>query len=392
MKLERVSNLNAEMLAIGPESKGYKIMRDKTQVVGFKICRLKTPALQILKQDALSIGAEVATPSEAILCKDASYDCLLFGSIKNLKLLAIKLQDQPFGLRALGKELEAVLREFKPIKICGLDFSTPRLMSIINVDSDSFYKEYQARDAIDQIHKDLDQGADIVDIGAASSRPGAPLIPPDIELQRLKLIFDEVKGLCHKAIFSIDTYNPAVAAAALDYGFKIINDISGQPERMLGVLKAHKEAGYVLTHSRGQPENMQSLCDYENLVLDISTFFEEKLEALKEGGFENIILDVGLGFAKDALQNLELVGKLSHFTRFGLPLLIGCSHKSFLRKICESEEKTQLEATLLTNLLALQQGANILRVHDLDSHKKLLKVASAFGLANYTPSWIKGFF
>ncbi|RDU66111.1 dihydropteroate synthase [Helicobacter didelphidarum] len=370
MRLERIKNLNIEMLQAKPDSIGYKIMKDKTQVLGFNIANLKLQAMQILKQEALSIGAELVTPRDAILCRKKAYDCMLFGTPKALKLLVIKIQMQPFGLKALGKELKHFLKPYHERK--------KMIMSVVNVDSQSFYKHFNATDAIQEIYRNIELGADIIDIGAVSTQPNAPFIEAKVELKRLEPIFKEITTINNKPQFSIDTYNKEVAKIALECGFTMINDVSGKPENMLEILQQYPNATYILTHTRGGPNTMHKYCEYKNLILDIDKFFTEQLRMLDKHSCKNIILDVGIGFAKTFEQNIELIAKLAHFKHFHKPLLIGASHKSFLRKILKSDNKKQLEASLIAHFIALQNGADIIRVHDLESHQIMLQLYHSF--------------
>ena len=378
MRLERVSNINEAMRGIDPDNIGYRIMKDKTQILAFKISNLKLQAMQILKQDALSNGAELVTPKHAALCREEEYDCLLFGTPKALKNLSTKMQMQPFGLKTIAQEIQIFLHKQK-------DYGR-KIMGIINVDSKSFYQEFNSEQALQQIHKYIELGIDIIDIGAASTRPGAEYVESEIEIKRLSSIFSEIKNINCQTKFSIDTYNEKTAQKALECGFSIINDISGKPETMINTLKSNQHASYILTHIQGTPLNMQSNCNYNNVILDIDTFFTEKIQYLMEHNCENIILDVGIGFAKDMQQNIALITQLSHFKHFNLPLLIGASHKSFLTKILESstngkkilsenlQNKAGLPATLITHYLAWQNGANIIRVHDVKSHLEMLHI------------------
>ncbi|STQ86554.1 dihydropteroate synthase [Helicobacter muridarum] len=376
MQIERVKNLNIEMQSLQPDLTGYTIMKDKSQILGFKIYDLRYEAVQILKQNALSLNAELVTPKNAILGKEKNYNCLLLGTPKSLKLLISKLSMQPFGLKTLAKNLHTFLHQRQESDM--QDFFGYKIMSIINVNSDSFYKEYSLDKAIMKIYEHIELGADIIDIGAVSTRPNAKIIPANIELERLKGIFNEVKNISNRVHLSIDTYNSEVAQTALDSGFNIINDVSGKPENMLDVLKNNSHAIYILTHTRGTSQTMQNLCHYDNLIAQIDAFFQEKLLLLHSHNCRKIIIDVGIGFAKDHLQSTALISKLMHFKHFSKPLLIGASHKSFLRKILNSEDIYQLESTLLAHFFALQNGANILRVHDLVAHKNMLKIFQAF--------------
>ncbi len=409
MKIERVSNINEAMKSVEPDNIGYKIMKEKTQILAFKIEKLKLQAMQILKQDALSNGAELVTPKDAILCQKTHYDCLLFGTPKALKILISKMQMQPFGLKTIAQELKIFLQPQE-------DYGK-KIMGIINVDSNSFYKEFNSKEAIKQIHHYIDLGIDYIDIGAASSRPGAKYIKSSIELERLKPIFDEIRKLNTTAQFSIDTYNEETARVAVEHGFSIINDISGKPENMLKALQENPHVSYILTHIQGTPLTMQKYCKYKNLILDIDAFFTKKIAYLKEHNCSNIILDVGIGFAKDMQQNITLLNQLQHFKHFNLPLLIGASHKSFLTKILESnpleqsaecnsqeiqnlnskttachtdllgevsntestnpksqQKKGNLPATLIAHCIAWQNGANIVRVHDVKEHIEALRI------------------
>lgn len=379
MKLERVKNLNTEILDIKPDSIGYKIMRDKTQVMGFKIQNLKLTAMQILKQDAISVGAELVTPRDAILCEKKSYNCLLIGSVKSLKLLSAKMQQQQFGLKALSKELKSFLQSQKPSFRGEIRAENKKsIMSIINVDSNSFYKEYSVKEAIKKIYNDIELGADIIDIGAASSQPKADIIDYKEEIKRLDCIFKEVKNIKANVQFSIDTYNQETAQKAIESGFSIINDISGNIDSMIPVLKMYPKVTYILMHIKGTPKTMQDMCDYENLILEIDKYFEQKLSILRNEKINNVILDIGIGFAKRAEQNIELLTKLRHFKHFKKPLLVGLSHKSFLGRILNNMQENRLIPTIIADFIALQNGADIIRVHDLKEHIEMLKVYESF--------------
>ncbi|TLE08388.1 dihydropteroate synthase [Helicobacter bilis] len=365
MKIERVTNINEAMKSVEPDNIGYKIMKEKTQILAFKIEQLKLQAMQILKQDALSNGAELVTPKDAILCQKTHYDCLLFGTQKALKLLISKMQMQPFGLKTIAQELKIFLQPQE-------DYGR-KIMGIINVDSNSFYKEFSSKEAIGQIYHYIDLGIDYIDIGAASSRPGAKYIESKVELERLKPIFKEINKLNTKAQFSIDTYNEETAKIAVEYGFSIINDISGKPENMIKVLQENPHVSYILTHIQGTPKTMQKHCKYKNLILDIDAFFTKKIAFLKEHNCNNIILDVGIGFAKDMQQNINLIHQLKHFRHFNLPLLIGASHKSFLTRILESQPFGRVQGVGVQGKETLESsitssGTQGLEIGNLDSN------------------------
>ena len=185
MKIERVTNINEAMKSVEPDNIGYKIMKEKTQILAFKIEQLKLQAMQILKQDALSNGAELVTPKDAILCQKTHYDCLLFGTQKALKLLISKMQMQPFGLKTIAQELKIFLQPQE-------DYGR-KIMGIINVDSNSFYKEFSSKEAIRQIYHYIELGIDYIDIGAASSTWGAKYIESKVQARAIKTHFKRDK-------------------------------------------------------------------------------------------------------------------------------------------------------------------------------------------------------
>ncbi|WP_334087393.1 dihydropteroate synthase [Helicobacter typhlonius] len=361
--------------SIGADSMGQKIMGKKAQMLGFEIKDLGFEAMNILKQEALSVGAECATPKECITHK-GEHIALLFGTRSNIEKILPKLAMQPFGLKALKKALESHLYASQRIA------HQQTIMAIINVTPDSFYENSRkdAQGAIDRIHTLIQKEVGIIDIGAASSRPGSELIDTDVEIERLTPVIEHIatNKLYEKIDFSIDTYNAKTAEYALSHGFKIINDVSGLSESQMIEVAAQYNARVVLMHTKGTPKQMQSLTHtYKNLFDDIDTFFAEKITALGQAGVKDLIIDIGFGFAKDETQNIALIKHLSHFQHFGLPLLVGASRKTTIGKITGRETKDRLAGTLAMHLYALQNGANILRIHDEDSHIDMLKIYKA---------------
>lgn len=377
MRIQLLKNLDL-INEIGPDKIGRDIMLNKAEVLFFKIEKLNKIALNILKQDALSLNADLITPRDAILSAKENYDCILIGSVKSLKLLSKKLQIQPFGLKEIGKDIRAFLKI--PLN---LDSNKKQIMAIVNINSDSFHTEFKSDiEAIDYIYQLIDKNIDIIDIGAVSTKPNSKLVDYKTELKRLENIFSEIKTNNIKACFSIDTYNPEVAHAALQHGFKIVNDISGSVDGMLPILKEYKNIYYVLTHIKGRPENMQQNCQYESVVLDIDRYFQDRIKILNDGGFYNIILDVGIGFAKDLKQNIDLVRNLKHFARFDRPLLVGLSSKSMIKSILSNDglnldEENIKIASLIAGIEAFKNGADILRVHSVQEYSVALSILKA---------------
>lgn len=249
-------------------------------------------------------------------------------------------------------------------------FNEPAVMAIINVTPDSFYGSSRSEtesQVLAAAELALAQGAAILDIGGYSSRPDAENVPEQEEWERLRRGLGWIRREFPQAIISVDTFRSEVARrAVLDYGVQIINDISGGEldEQMFSVV-AQVRAAYVLMHMRGTPKTMQGLTNYENLLSEMIHYFEERINNLHLLGVRDIILDPGFGFAKTLEQNYELLRKLSYLRIFNLPILAGLSRKSMIYKPLGCNPAEALNGTTALNMLALQQGAAFLRVHDV---------------------------
>ena len=377
MKIYRLGTMadkKAALKALGVESGGVAIMAKKMELMYFYIKELKTPAANILKQDALSIGAELAVPGGVILCEEPTYDCILIGTRKHMEILSKKELAQPFGLKQVAQELSAFLASRSyPLQIMG----------VINANEDSFYarSRFVAKDAIAQIEKMIEAGADIIDIGAVSSRPGAELVSERVELERIRPICDAIanSALAQQVIFSIDSYAPSVISYALESGFKIINDITGASNDEVIELAVDYGVKLCIMHMQGTPQTMQHDPHYEDVMAEVSDFFEARIARCEALGLEReeIILDVGIGFGKSLEHNLTLVKNMAHFKRFGCEVLIGASRKSMIDKIISAPTEERLPGTLAIHLKAVENGANIVRCHDVKEHVQALAVAEA---------------
>jgi len=256
----------------------------------------------------------------------------------------------------------------------------PKLMGVVNVTPDSFsdgglYLDAEA--AVAHGRELLDQGAEILDVGGESTRPGAEEVSPEEELARVEPV---VAGLAGTATVSIDTSKLAVAEAALDAGASIVNDVTAlrrDPE--IAALCAERGAGLVLMHMLGEPRTMQANPSYEDVVDDVEAFLSEGMEAAIAAGVaeERIWLDPGIGFGKTLEHNLELLRRLGELRELGRPLVVGTSRKSFLGKIDGSAVDDRLGGTIASSILAVAEGADVLRVHDVAEAAQAVKVASA---------------
>lgn len=269
---------------------------------------------------------------------------------------------------------------------CGgelLDLSEPKIMGILNVTPDSFYdggKHSSMEEILNQLNKLIDEGCDIIDVGAYSSRPGAVDISIEEELKRLIPVLEIIRNDFPQRIVSVDTFRPEVAKKVVqDFNVNIINDISagGLDHKMYETI-AELNVPYVMMHMKGNPQNMQKNPQYENVVKEVIDYFSKKVEKLKLIGINDLIIDPGFGFGKTVEHNYQLLKHLDDFKIFELPILVGLSRKSMINKVLEISPKDALNGTTVLNTLALTGGANILRVHDVKEAKETIKITREF--------------
>ena len=256
-------------------------------------------------------------------------------------------------------------------------FDKPLIMGIINMTPDSFFdggKYNSCEKALTKIENMLDQGASIIDIGGCSTRPGSESISISEEWIRIEKIIKQSIKFFPKIIISVDTFRSDIAKRALIEGASIINDISGgsYDSNMYKVVSNFK-APYVLMHLRGIPKNMMEKTNYENLMIELLKYFSKKIKRLKKFGINDVILDPGFGFAKDYNQNYEILKNLSLLKKFNLPILVGLSRKLFVKKKFGLSNVDSLKGTIKLNEIAINNGANILRVHDVKENLFLIR-------------------
>ena len=257
-------------------------------------------------------------------------------------------------------------------------------MGIINANEDSFFEgsRFSGARALQQIEEMIEAGAKIIDIGGVSSRPGALEVTVEEELQRVRPIIDALENspLLTKATFSIDTYQAEVAEYALSRGFHIINYIRGLESDALCEVAAKYNATVIIMHMQGRPESMQIKPEYNDLLDEVYTFFQERIAKAHHYGIKKIILDVGIGFGKTLEDNLLLITHLEHFLRLRKRLLVGASRKSLIGMIDDSEVGERLGGSVALHLAAVQNGAAIVRVHDVQEHVQALKIQKALNI------------
>lgn len=266
---------------------------------------------------------------------------------------------------------------------CGrfqLDLSQPRVMGIVNVTPDSFSdggKFNTTEKAIEHALQLIEEGADILDIGGESTRPGATPVPLDEELHR---VIPVIEGLRHVGVpLSIDTYKPQVMHAAIAAGADIVNDVCALREPQALEIVAASQAGVCLMHMQGRPQTMQANPEYNDVVKEVKDFLAERLAAAEQAGIDRsrIVLDPGFGFGKRTAHNLTILSHLNDIQALGLPLLIGLSRKSILGQVVGLSVDERLHASIAASVISVMKGANIVRVHDVKPTVDALKIVEA---------------
>lgn len=261
-----------------------------------------------------------------------------------------------------------------------IDLNLPKVMGILNVTPNSFYdggKHNEINSIMHQVDKMLSEGADFIDIGAYSSKPSAEFVSEEEEIKRLVPIIKELVDHFPSIVLSVDTFRANVAKVAVEHGAGIINDISAGllDEKMLETV-ADLKVPYIMMHMRGNPQTMQSLTNYDDIVKEMIFYFSERIQKARSYGISDIVIDPGFGFAKTVEQNYEVLHKMELFSMLELPLLAGVSRKSMIYKVLENSPQEALNGTSVLNTIALQKGAKILRVHDVKEAVECIKLVS----------------
>ena len=385
--------VNKEMLADAMESIGVHkaslpIFANKNQILPLKLLQVRTPAANIIKQEMLAAGGDAAVPTGCVLNKDKYSDVLLLGTRKHYNLLLKKLELMPyFGMDKVKAELEAVLNEEKLQTVLAdgriLNYDKVLIMGILNITPDSFYEN--SRTAIEEVVAKAGQmladGADILDIGGESTRPGSEAVATEEEQARVLPVIEALRKAYPDAVLSIDTYRASTARLAIEAGADIINDISAMQAdaEMIDVVFETK-APIILMHMRGTPKDMQTQCEYKNVVEEVAVYLAERAKLLRERGVgvDKIILDPGIGFAKNAEQNLKLMRDLHALTSFGYPVLLATSRKGTIGKVLgDLPAEERLEGTIATSCQAVYAGANMVRVHDVKENLRAVRMLEA---------------
>lgn len=261
-----------------------------------------------------------------------------------------------------------------------LDLAKPKIMGILNLTPDSFYdggRNNNLTDALKKTEQILSEGADLIDIGAYSSRPGAEHISEETESERLIPILRAIVSEFPDAILSIDTFRSGIAKIAVNEGAAIINDISaGSMDKEMFQTIAKLGVPYIMMHMKGTPQTMSSQNDYEDITTEVCQYFASRIQKLRNLGVNDLIVDPGFGFAKNLAQNYEILANLEQLKSTGHPVLAALSRKSMIYKLLETDAEHALNGTTAANTIALIKGANILRVHDVKAATEAVKIVN----------------
>ena len=385
--------LGEAMASIGAHPASLPIFAHKSEIVPYKLLGVRTPAANILKQEMLAAGGDAVVPTGCIVNADKYVNVVLLGTLKQYKLVLKKLElMQYFGLKQVATELqEAVAAALEPAALRTtladgrvLTYDKMCVMGILNITPDSFYEGSRVSalaDVVARAGQMLEQGAQVLDIGGESTRPGSDSVDGDEERRRVLPVIEALRREYPEAVLSVDTYRADTAEAALAVGADIINDISAmEADARMADVVVRSKAPIILMHMRGTPKNMQQNCQYQDVVQEVAVYLAQRAQLLREQGVgaDKIILDPGIGFAKDVEQNLRLMRDLHVLTSFGYPVLLAASRKSTIGAVLGGLPASErLEGTIATSLQAVYAGAQMVRVHDVLPNVRAIRMLEA---------------
>lgn len=367
------TNLETELINIGFDKTYTQKAKEKFEYKNFKIFNLTVAQANILKQTALSVGADCGTHRDVITGKIENSSCILGGSVAQLLKITQKLKMQPFKLKDLGTQIENILDN-------NIKTNRTQIIGVLNITQNSFSdggEYYKFEDAIKHLNKLIEDGADIIDIGAESTKPFSKPVDTETQLKKLEPILQYIKEKNIKTSISIDTRDSIVAQKCIELGANIINDVSGfdYDKKMVKILAQNQQVKIILQHSQGTPETMQNAPTYENLMDEIYINLKEKVNFAISNGIkkENIIIDPGIGFGKTREHNFEILRRWKELKTIGCPILIGLSRKSLLNIQNESNEEKDLYTLALDSIL-INNNIDYIRVHNVKIHKKFQEI------------------
>ena len=393
MKLVKINNFNEAIeifQKIGVDPYGINAMAPKTRQVNILLTAQSCKVANILKQEMLSLGADAAVARGSVSCSVEKTDVLLMGTVKQIRALAAKIEKQPFGLDSISRDLPVLLDRMSQDRYI---LKTARreivlgertlIMGVLNVTPDSFSDGNLYLDRQKAVERGLqmaDEGADMIDIGGESTRPGSQSVATRREIARVVPVVESLAGKLSIPI-SVDTTKSTVARKTLAAGAEIINDISALSDdnKMTSVVR-EASAALILMHRRGKPENMQTgNLVYDDLMGEIIAYLRKALQKAVTAGIgrNQMVADPGIGFGKTYEDNCKIINKLEELKVLGLPVLAGTSRKAFIGKITGGEPVQRMEGTAATVAAAIMNGCHIVRVHDVAAMKKVAAMTDA---------------
>ena len=390
IKIKNLEEAAAIFKQIGVDPYGIDAMASKTININILIEDQPCKIANIIKQEMLSVGGDAAVARGSVSCSVPASDILIMGTLKQILALVRKIEKQPFGLNLIAGNILEILKNISKneyvLKTYRREINLGKktlIMGILNVTTDSFSDGglfYSQQKAVERGLQMADEGADIIDIGGESTRPGAKSLDASVESKRvLPVIESLVKQV--KIPLSIDTTKAKVAKLAIVAGAEIVNDISAL-HRDKEMTKTIKDAGaaVILMHMRGKPRNMQKgNLVYNNLMGEITDYLKKSSEKALKAGIEKdcLVIDPGIGFGKTPEYNYKIIRNLYQLKELGMPVMIGTSRKSFIGRITGGEPEQRLEGTAATVTAAIMNGCHIVRVHDVAAMKKVAAVTDA---------------
>ncbi|HHV61502.1 MAG TPA: dihydropteroate synthase [Firmicutes bacterium] len=393
VRLDDQDSLAEEMREIGVSPEGVNIMAPKGVHRVVRLTGVPLKAAILLKQEMLAKGGEAAVPWDVACLNADRTDMLLMGTLRQYRRVLDSLRSQPFGLPAIAGVIEDALEAWdcrlrhEPVKLRSgghtLRFgSKTYIMGILNVTPDSFSDGGKYLDpdrAVARARELVEYGADIIDVGGESTRPGSDPVPEEEEIARVIPVVERLVREVPVPI-SVDTCKSGVARRALEAGAHIINDISAlRFDPGLGSLVAQYDVPVILMHMQGMPKDMQVNPHYDDVIREIYDFLRESIKRALDLGVkrENIIIDPGIGFGKTTEHNLEILRRLDEFRSLGRPILVGTSRKSFIGNVLGLPVDQRVEGTAATVALAIARGVDIVRVHDVREMVRVARMADA---------------
>ncbi len=373
----------------GVDDRGIEIISRKSSNLIFRVDNVPPAAANIIKQQLLSMGQEAAVHRDIISGRPENSQVYIIIDERKAGELPGRFSGQPFGLPRLGEEVQRLASAYcSPPERVSLGeghlslLDPPLVMGILNITPDSFSDGgiyLEPGEAMERALAMVEEGADIIDIGGESSRPGASDPGIEEEIRRVKPVIEKLHGRIEVPI-SIDTRKSEVARLAMDCGARIINDISGlRDDPAMAAVAAEYGAAVIVMHMRGTPSSMQDNPYYEDVIGEIIGWFRERTARIMEQGVEKekIIIDPGIGFGKRLEDNLDIIRELSSFRELGFPVMIGYSRKSFLGMITGRDPEYRVSGGLAALGRSIREGAQLVRVHDVRETRDFIKVFKA---------------